>query len=87
MTTKTTKSRQTPVKGATAASRSRTVVEPVGVLEASERLGVASDTVQKWRTRFADTDLPFPEPRGLVGGNPWWHYGDVLRWAKKTGRA
>jgi predicted DNA-binding transcriptional regulator AlpA len=58
-------------------------IEPVGVLEISERLGVATDTVNKWRDRHAD----FPKPPWEVSGYLAWNWSDVLAWAKATGRA
>lgn len=84
----TTKAKKPTPQSPSKASSPRTAVVPVGIVEIAERLDVASDTVQKWRVRLADTDTPFPEPRGVVGGTtPWWHWGDVQRWAKKAGRA
>lgn len=77
----------------TAASRSkspapRSAPVPAGVLEIAQALGVATDTVQKWRARFTVelADHPFPEPRWTVGGAPCWDLRDVVRWAKRTGR-
>lgn len=57
--------------------------EPVGTVEIADRLGVSRKAVDAWRARGLD----FPEPRGLVGGRPAWHWPDVLRWATTTGRA
>ena len=76
-------SRQSSVKGSRKPTPKRPVVEPVGVAEIAAHLDVAADTVQNWRVRFPDD---FPEPRGTIGSNPWWHLGDVVRWAKKHGR-
>jgi hypothetical protein len=59
-------------------------IQPVGVLEIAEHLGVAQDTVNKWRTRHVET---FPEPRWWVSGFPAWNLPDVLAWTRKTGRA
>lgn len=82
----TTKPKKRAATKPSPTSKTRSVVEPVGILEIAARLDVASDTVQKWRARFADTDKPFPEPRGAISGQPWWHWGDVARWCKATGR-
>ncbi len=56
--------------------------EPVGVGDVAKRLGVARVTVDAWRKRQL-----LPEPRWRVGGRPAWAWGDVLAWAKRTGRA
>lgn len=86
-TTKTT-SKESPVKGSRKPAQRRPALEPAGVAEIATAFGVAADTVQKWRLRFTPelADHPFPEARGTIGGNPWWHLGDVIRWAKRTGR-
>lgn len=73
---KSTKGRQ---NGSGAPSRA---LEPVGVLEVAEALGVRQDTVNKWRDRHGD----FPEPRWYVSGFPAWNLPEVLAWARKTGR-
>jgi predicted DNA-binding transcriptional regulator AlpA len=57
-------------------------VEPVGVVEIAERLGVTRKAVDAWRMR----DLGFPEPRWTVGGRPAWEWEDVEAWARATSR-
>jgi predicted DNA-binding transcriptional regulator AlpA len=53
-------------------------------MEIAEQLGVAQDTVNKWRHRHVDT---FPAPRWYVSGFPAWEMADVRAWMKRTGRA
>ena len=61
---------------------SRAALEPVGLLEIAERLGVARSTVDKWRIRGL-----LPEPRWVVGGRPAWPWTEIRTWAEETGRA
>ncbi|HTI26203.1 MAG TPA: helix-turn-helix domain-containing protein [Kutzneria sp.] len=57
--------------------------DPVGVTEIAERLGVAPDTIQKWRARHEG----FPAARWpQVGGRPAWHWPDIQAWLRGTGR-
>ena len=56
-------------------------VEPVGVREIAERLGVSQGLVSQWRFRGY-----LPEPRWTVSGLPAWNWPDIARWAKQTGR-
>lgn len=86
MTTTRKASRETAVKAPRKPATRPAAVEPMGITEMAARINVATDTIQKWRLRFADTDAPFPESRGTVSGQPWWHWGDVARWLKRTGR-
>jgi len=69
---------------ATKTTPNRSSLEPVGVVEIAERLDVKVDTVHHWRIRHADT---FPASRGTVGGNPWYSWAEVRRWAVAHGRA
>lgn len=55
----------------------------VGVVEIVRRLDVSRSAFDQWRYR----GLGFPEPKWTIGGRPAWYWPDVLRWAKKTGRA
>lgn len=56
--------------------------DPVGLKEIGERLGgVRRGTLDSWRTRRV-----LPEPRWIVGGWPAWHWPDIERWARETGR-
>jgi len=57
-------------------------VEPVGIVEIAQRLGVTRAALDKWRSR----DVGFPEPRWTVGGRPAWEWDDVEAWARRTGR-
>jgi hypothetical protein len=68
----------------TARKSTSRALHPVGVMEIAEALGVAQDTVNKWRVRHVET---FPEPRWYVSGFPAWNLPDVLAWARSTGRA
>lgn len=56
-------------------------VEPVGLAEIGERVGVARSTVDQWRQRGV-----LPEPRWTVGGRPAWAWADIASWAERTGR-
>jgi len=61
-------------------------IEPVGIPEIAERLtklGHKTEraTVDMWRHRGL-----LPEPRWTVGGRPAWSFGDIVRWARDTGR-
>ena len=56
-------------------------IEPVGLLEIAERLGVERATAHQWRTRQL-----LPPPRWTVGGRPAWNWAEVQQWAKDTGR-
>lgn len=58
-----------------------TSVDPVGLAEIAERLGVARSTVDQWRTRGV-----LPEPSWTVGGRPAWEWDTVEQWARDTGR-
>lgn len=86
--TKMTTTSKTPATRPSKASGTRSAPEPVGVLEIAGALGVATDTVQKWRLRFTPelADHPFPEPRWKVGGAPAWDMREVRRWCKATDR-
>lgn len=55
--------------------------EPVGLAEIAERLGVARQTVDSWRSRGL-----LPEPRWSVGGRPAWEWATIAQWARDTGR-
>lgn len=72
----------TPTKSKTAA------LEPVGIVEIAERLGVMRNTVDQWlfRTHAGELPVPFPDPRWTVGGRPAWDWSDVAAWAWETGR-
>ncbi len=56
-------------------------IDPVGIIEIAERLGVARNTVDQWRTREV-----LPTPRWTVGGRPAWNWSDIDTWARETGR-
>lgn len=59
------------------------MLDPVGMAEIADRLGVRRATVAQWRTRHADT---FPAHRWTIGGRPAWAWRDVAAWAISTGR-
>jgi len=59
----------------------RPAILPVGLAEIAERLGVARQTVDAWRTRGR-----LPAPRWTVGGRPAWAWCDIETWAVETGR-
>lgn len=57
-------------------------VEPMGIKEIAERLGVAAQTVTNWRSGGR-----FPTSRWTVSGAPaWCWHRDVAPWARSTGR-
>ena len=56
-------------------------VEPVGLAEIADRLGVARQTVDSWRTRGV-----LPAPTWEVGGRPAWDWETIRAWADTTGR-
>lgn len=62
-------------------------VDPVGIVEVIDRLGVTRKAYEQWQARYGpDTATPFPEPRWTVGGRPAWDWSDIERWAIDTGR-
>lgn len=68
-----------------------TKIEPVGLVEIADRLGVSRSAVDLWRFRDKDAAKHpdrerMPEPRWTVGGRPAWNWSDIERWARKTGR-
>lgn len=56
-------------------------MEPVGIVEIAERLGVKRTTVDVWLYRGL-----LPEPKWTVGGRPAWDWRDIERWARDTNR-
>lgn len=55
----------------------------VGAAEVAQRLGVARpQVVHDWRRRHAD----FPQPVATLKQAMVWHWPDVERWARRTGR-
>lgn len=56
-------------------------IDPVGLAEISDRLGVQRDTVDRWRQRGV-----LPPARWTVGGRPAWAWVDIEQWAIDTGR-
>lgn len=58
-----------------------TDVEPVGLEEIAQRLGVQRGTVDMWRQRSV-----LPEPWWTVGGRPAWPWRAIREWACETGR-
>lgn len=56
-------------------------VEPVGLAEIAQRLGVKRETAKMWHYRGL-----LPPSRWTVSGIPAWDWRDVEKWAKETGR-
>lgn len=63
-------------------------IEPVGMLEIAERLGVQAGTVDKWRRRSREGGIrhPMPAARWLVSGYSAWNWHEVEQWAVESGR-
>ncbi len=53
----------------------------VGQKEIAEALRVPPNTVYQWAKRNQ-----LPEPEGIVGGAPAWHWSTIQAWAQRTGR-
>ena len=56
-------------------------VDPVGMLEIGERLGVRPQTVAQWHHRGL-----LPPERWRVSGRPAWNWPDIERWWPTSGR-
>jgi hypothetical protein len=56
-------------------------VEPVGLSEIADRLGVPRQTPKTWHQRSV---LPKPGP-GTVSGAPWWDWNVIEPWARGRG--
>jgi hypothetical protein len=56
-------------------------VEPVGVVDIAERLGVRQQTVAMWHYRGL-----LPVATWSVSRQPAWNWPDIQRWAEATGR-
>ena len=56
-------------------------VDPVGLAEIADRLGVPRRNVDRWRERGV-----LPDPDWTVGGRPAWDWSVIERWARATGR-
>lgn len=55
----------------------------VGAAEIAERVGATRpQAVHTWRQRYAD----FPEPVVTLRRVILWHWPDVEKWARRTGR-
>ena len=55
----------------------------VGSKEIADRLGLShTESVHTWRRRYPD----FPQPVAELQVGLIWHWPDVARWAKATGR-
>jgi hypothetical protein len=55
----------------------------VGTAEIADRLRVSHpETVHSWRRRYAE----FPQPVARLRQALVWHWPDVERWARRTGR-
>lgn len=62
--------------------------DPVGLVEIAASLGVERKTVSQWhwRSKRGDLPVPMPDPRWTVSGAPAWHWPDIEKWARDTGR-
>lgn len=61
----------------------------ISLPEMVDLFGVKRVTVDQWRfrRRMADnSEFPFPDPDGFIGGTPIWWVDRVLAWGKLTGR-
>lgn len=56
-------------------------LQPVGLIDIAERLGVAPRTPKMWKTRGL-----LPSARWTVSGGPVWDWPDIEAWAARTGR-
>lgn len=68
--------------------RAMATVEPVGLAEIAERLGVERKTAVMWhyRSERGELPVPMPAPRWTVSGQPAWNWPTIERWARRTGR-
>lgn len=53
----------------------------LGPKEVAELLNVVVPTVHEWRRRQR-----LPEPHAVISGVPIWRHGEIVKWAKQTGR-
>ena len=67
--------------GRAARARARELVDPVGIAEVADRLGVPRHQVDVWRNRAR-----MPEPTWVIGGRPAWDWPIIEEWARDTGR-
>lgn len=56
-------------------------VDPVGLAEIADMLGVRRALVDRWREREV-----LPPAKWTVGGRPAWDRKDIEEWARTTGR-
>lgn len=59
-----------------------TDLDLVGPAEVAERAGVTRAAVDRWRERHP----AFPAPIVRLRQGPVWHWADVERWLRETGR-
>lgn len=65
-----------------------TLVDPVGLVEISQRCGVSRGQVDMWRyDRPGRPESSFPPPDAIVGGRPAWSWATIRDWLNRTGRA
>lgn len=67
--------------GGVARARARELVDPVGIAEVADRLGVPRHQVDVWRNRGR-----LPEPTWTTGGRPAWDWPIIEEWARERGR-
>lgn len=75
MTEATTTTKTRPATGVASAG-----VDPVGLSEVAEILGVTKRTALSYTRR---SDLKFPAPQARLAMGPVWDRRDVERWQKK----
>lgn len=56
-------------------------MEPVGVAEIADRLGVKIETARMWNYRRL-----LPPARWQVSRQPAWDWAEIQKWARETGR-
>ena len=56
-------------------------IDPVGLIEIAERLGVLPQTAAMWRYRRL-----LPDPAWTISGSPAWDWPTITKWARQTGR-
>jgi hypothetical protein len=65
-----------------------TIIDPVGINEIADRLGVEPATVRSWqaRAKHMTRQPPMPPPTLHLTNTPIWNWARIRDWAKETGR-